>query len=397
MSAKGSAGVVVRKPIILENEWNMGIELRCPMAVSNNGYLFTRGQIDVDANTRVLHPNDDISQTRACAGHIRKVLEAADVTPNHVVLVNHYYLADDSTPPDLIEHTLRESLALGSSTPVAMIPVPHFYYPGIRVETDATVDLGSSRSPATGSSFHKDGLYAARSHDGIHVAGRWVCDESLNQVQDVTRLVGDVLADFGEEGATGILWVHIQAPDETIYRECAGKLGTTPDDCRVSTIPCITPESTETALSLSGFLGKGLHRYRDPETGFEALIGERLAILDFASSPSISATPPSSDREELVTQTKSLMPAVENTLRSIGLDFGHVLKATTYYVGGDCEDDLYANLKIRDGYYQHPGPASTGVPFVTLDRNGSRICMSLTLSVIDQYSKTNKETTQGYS
>ena len=30
-------------------------------------------------------------------------------------------------------------------------------------------------------------------------------------------------------------------------------------------------------------------------------------------------------------------------------------------MGGESEEDLYANMRIRNGYYSRPGPASTGL------------------------------------
>ena len=38
-----------------------------------------------------------------------------------------------------------------------------------------------------------------------------------------------------------------------------------------------------------------------------------------------------------------------------------VVKQQTYYVGGASAEDLYANMRVRNGYYQKPGPASTGL------------------------------------
>ena len=104
-----------------------------------------------------------------------------------------------------------------------------------------------------------------------------------------------------------------------------------------------------------------------------------IAFVDLAAPSTDAADGDVSQRPALVAQTRRLMQQVKEALAASGLDFSNVLKSTTYYVGDDTEDDLYANLKVRDGYYDHPGPASTGVPFLFLDRGEARLAVSLML------------------
>ncbi len=59
--------------------------------------------------------------------------------------------------------------------------------------------------------------------------------------------------------------------------------------------------------------------------------------------------------------TRRIMEALAVALARHGLSFLDVVKQQTYYVGGASEQDLYENMRIRNGYYSRPGPASTGL------------------------------------
>ena len=58
-----------------------------------------------------------------------------------------------------------------------------------------------------------------------------------------------------------------------------------------------------------------------------------------------------------------------------GLSFLDVVKQQTYYVGE--REDLYENMRIRDGYYSRPGPASTGVAVYGFVDTDCRITIEL--------------------
>jgi hypothetical protein len=75
----------------------------------------------------------------------------------------------------------------------------------------------------------------------------------------------------------------------------------------------------------------------------------------------------------LVAQTKKLMTVLATTLAAEDMDFGSVVKSTSHYIGGSTPEELYENMAVRNGYYQLPGPASTGLPVSRLADHNSRI------------------------
>ena len=62
-------------------------------------------------------------------------------------------------------------------------------------------------------------------------------------------------------------------------------------------------------------------------------------------------------------QTHTAMKNIQRVLAEFDLDFEHLVKVNTFYVGSNGQQDLLKNARIRCDYYRDPGPASTGIPF----------------------------------
>jgi hypothetical protein len=54
-----------------------------------------------------------------------------------------------------------------------------------------------------------------------------------------------------------------------------------------------------------------------------------------------------------------------------------VCKSTTYYAGDSVAEDLHSNMEVRNARYCRPGPASTGIPVVSLGLAASRVSIAL--------------------
>ena len=81
---------------------------------------------------------------------------------------------------------------------------------------------------------------------------------------------------------------------------------------------------------------------------------------------------------DLVAQTRLEMRAIAIELDRLGLSFADVVKQTSHYVGGTA-DELHDNMSIRNGYYNKPGPASTGIPVYGIAAPGIRNVIDLTI------------------
>ena len=367
----------IRTPVELDGEWNMGIALKVPMAVSANGLLCSRGQIDVDEKAQPLHPGDPIAQTRACMAHLARVLKATGISPTQVQHINHYYVTRSIDDPSRFLTEIRAGLGLDDNTPITLVPLPYLYYPGIETETDFIASLNGPVKAVRFDSNDAGEFCASSGARGVFFSVRRLRLPPNTNLTIMDDLIA-FLARHALPSAAGRVWVYVQAPDEPSYREIAERLQTSAPGWAIAVVPCIIPEVPEVGLTLSGFASPTLAV--TTRTGnMSVLCFGDLAFLDFATPTPEPGERDTASRPVLVRQTKRLMDTVEAALAQAKLGFEHVLKATTYYVGDDTEDDLYANLQVRDGYYQHPGPASTGVPFTSLGRGDARLAVSLML------------------
>lgn len=380
----------MRTAVLLDQPWKMGIELSVPMAVQADGLLFSRGQIDVDIDTKVLNAGDPLAQTKSCVGHIRSILDAASLRPDHILHIDHHYRAGSVDDPEVYRAMLGDALGL-ANPPVTLISVPHFYFEGIEVETDFIASTTQSGHLAQQRPDNAPGWITATGTDletflTAHVA----VPPERRQDGTAAALINDTIGQIkaaarngsGSE-KTGRLRCFIQAPDTHTFNELRPGVEDAAQDWFVSVTPLITPDVDDVAVSFSGYATN------DPATqqiieldGINVTLQRisRFVFVELAQANEADARSGLAGQDRLVEQTGRIMAAVGKALESYGLGFEHVLKANTYYVGGPTADDLYANLALRDRCYSSPGPASTGVPLLCLGNPGSQIAVCLHVS-----------------
>lgn len=374
----------LRKPIVLVDEWKMGIEITVPMAVQHGNFVFTRGQIDIDDKTRVLNPADAVAQTRTCASHVARTLKAAETGADRILHLNHYYRAGSVDDPGKLAKVLLAELRAPVDTPITLIPVPHFYFDGIEVETDA-IALASRQEPSRKRGTPLDWVAAAQDGQLAFFGG-----STRVEPQSTDRIWSDVAQYLGSFApSTGRMRLYIQAPNIETYRALLEKLEIEVEGWALHVLPCITPGVNDIAVSLTGSaMLRGSGCWISDNRGVPWLLaGNGLGFVD-AILPSDRPQPEQIGKADaLARQARSMMDDVGARLASHGLGFSNVLKATTYYRGRDSAEDLYANLSVRDSYYSYPGPASTGVPFLELDRQDAELLSSLVLALPGQWAK----------
>lgn len=78
-------------------------------------------------------------------------------------------------------------------------------------------------------------------------------------------------------------------------------------------------------------------------------------------------------------QTRILMNDLGKLLEAVDMDYDHVIKKTTYFVGRRSDHtDIRRNFSIRAAYYRLPGPASTGLTVETLPIEGAMLVSEAT-------------------
>jgi enamine deaminase RidA (YjgF/YER057c/UK114 family) len=295
--------------------WNMPIPVACSLAVATDGLAVTCGQCPLDAEGRVLAPGDAAAQAalvttmgQGVLGHLPKEHHAA-------LLVVYHDCAD---PAEVL-------VPLGRAFPgaeLAPVRLPHFYYPGMRIEVD---------------------LYATAAPPRRTIA--------QNGPARLARIEGGPLT-----------LVHLSAPDIA------------------SALPLLSGIDARQLLSAQWFSAEQPPASHLPDPAARVLPpgGGVSAVLTLAPDPVAAQTTPGGavlrragrfawlsaqgTAPDLAAAAHQAMDAL--SLPEIpGLT---VLKATTHYRGGPNPQDLHANLAVRHARFPMPGPASTGVPVQAL-------------------------------
>lgn len=108
--------------------WQMPIPVACSLAVAAKGLAVSCGQCPLDTKGQVLHPGDARAQAGLVAGMVQGVLSHL---PGHypAILVVYHDAADESEVLEPLRGVFPDAVLL----PVRL---PHFYYPGMRIEVD---------------------------------------------------------------------------------------------------------------------------------------------------------------------------------------------------------------------------------------------------------------------
>jgi enamine deaminase RidA (YjgF/YER057c/UK114 family) len=279
-----------------DDAWGMQIVPRVSQAVRVGGFGATCGQCDLDRDGQPLHSGELWPQVEAVCSLLRRRLEQVGVGPEAVRRLEAFYVG----PAD--EHELASGLraAVGCDADVLLIPIPYFYYPGMRIELDATFDDSAGLVFRTG--------------DGDDVAS--------------------ILSTLG------------LSPDSLLAHRIYYRGDSPPAD---------VPGGAATIVPLSRLpcpvrLAAVASTVPRPELTFlcgQLPLDERGLVLLAGDSDG---------------QTRLVMRRLQSALHRCGATIADLIKVTVHYVGGPNPEDLHRNLGLRSRLYAPPGPASTGVP-----------------------------------
>lgn len=308
--------------------WNMPIPVACSLAVATHGLAVTCGQCPLDDQGQVQFPGDAGAQARLVAGMAKGVLSHLPTPHSAALLVVYHDCADAA-----------EVLApLAAAFPMAIlapIRLPHFYYPGMRVE----VDLYASATPPN----LRAKAVGPASLAQVDAGPLKLCHLSAPDMQAAKPLLDQIDPDrllFAQ-------WFARIPPPSHLLDPAARVI---PPDYGVSAILALAPDRVQASTTPGG------------------------AILRQAGGfcwLSAHGTAPDLARAAHQAMDALALPDIP------GLT---VLKATTHYVGGVSAHDLHANLAVRHARFPMPGPASTGVPVAGLA--GATLAIDM-LAIID--------------
>ncbi len=315
----------------------MRIDVPYSLLVRDGDHAWSCGQLALDAQSNVLAANDLIAQSSIVAGYIREVLGRGGLEPANLKRLLLYYVPahdDDDRLVDSMRSVFRSEL--GDEVLLDAVPVPHFYYDGIVLEVDAFA------GPLEGDEFE------------------W------RSIEAPTSELGSVLDGLD---ADPILSAHWFAPadDLSVVAAVLEDRGLVHDAGAVVS-------SGDHAGTVRGAI---LQTTRAPVSRRSIVDGDVRATVTTSAGVGWIAARSTDQEGGLVEQTEQIMEVIASVLASEGADFSNVVKSSALYVGDSSDDDLYANMRVRNRRYEKPGPASTGLPIFGLADSASKLTVDV--------------------
>jgi enamine deaminase RidA (YjgF/YER057c/UK114 family) len=130
-----------RKYIWPEGHWNWTAPLPYKHGNRAGQVIHIGGQVALDINAQVLHPDDMTAQTQIAMGNISRILEGFDATLNDLVKVTAFYQGGASAK-DLHENLRLRSATFSETGPATTgIPVNNLVYEHMIIEIEAIAVL----------------------------------------------------------------------------------------------------------------------------------------------------------------------------------------------------------------------------------------------------------------
>ena len=344
--------------------FSMRVDVPVSTAVRDGGLGWTCGQCPLTETGAVHAPGDLIAQADFVCAMIERVMARAGLDVSCIGKLHVYLVAE--TGGGLADALALISARFGHGPLIVPIAVPHFYYDGMLIE----VDVFAARhlqihDPVDGNGAQ---MQVADAGDQIWVhAGVSLVDRT---VQDATGLIKGALKrlGLGPEQLLADFWMAGGGHAGRVAHELQHNRFATNHEALVR---LADPAPPVIAAALS-FARQPVSVISHVETGD----GVRLTLKRSGTKLWGSGTCAVSGFG-LVGQTAEIMQGLDAGLRGASASFADVVKLTAHYTGGASEEELHANMKVRHGFYQSPGPASTGLPVAGLGHESCRIAIDV--------------------
>ncbi len=293
--------------------WNMPIPVACSLAVAAEGVAATCGQCPLDDAGQVQSPGDAPAQAALIARMGQGVL--SHLPGFQAALLTVYHDCDNAA------EVLAPLAAAFPQVTLAPVRLPHFYYPGMRIEVDLYAIAGQPRPSRSTEGRAQLTQVEGGSLTFCHLSG-----------PDIASCL-PLMTRIDERRLLAAQWFAAEAPPSHLLDPAARVIPHTPG---VAAIMILAPTPVRTSTTPGGAM-----------------------LRQFGRFAWTSATGTAPD----------LAQAAHQAMDALALDRipGFTpLKATTHYAGGPGPEDLHGNLAVRHARFPRPGPGSTGVPVTAL-------------------------------
>jgi len=353
----------MRLHVPFEALWSMPIEVPYSLMLRAGGYAWSCGQLALDSDSSVMAADDLGAQCRIVRDYVDEILTRGDLPASSVQRMLLYHVDRGIGERDRMLHIFRQRF--GDAVLLDPIPVPHFYYDGVLLEVDVFCRMGGSRTDSTS----RAGAALKLVDSGEFV---WASLEtSADSLGAATQLLEENVQQLGIARAD-VLSEHWFAPNR-LLSEAAARFSKSGHEMDAGALVDVG-RGTDSIRGIFTFV-----RGASLSGGSERHDTEDLRILSRRGGAFTWVHARSLNRNlDLVDQTKQIMGGIERVFDRLGVTFAEVVKSTAHYTGGSSPEELHDNMRVRNGYYSKPGPASTGSPVYGFSDPASRIVVDVT-------------------
>lgn len=382
-----------------DDHLSIGTPLNHSHGIRCGDMIFIGGQADIDASARVTCPDDLEAQTRIAMADVRKVLAGMGADLGDLVKLTAFYTITDAADEAGILDIMA-SFFTGQATPgptLTLVPIETHCFDGLTIEIEAIAMRGQNGERLARSvAWIADGArlpsvfsQALRCRQMLFTSGQTAEDEAGNILADgnlpeqshivlgkLQRLLNALGADLYDSVKANVFNVEPGEQEEwksaalvraSYYRE-PGPAATGLSLRRLARDGLMLRYDV---IAMRGEDGARLPRETAWPTGhwdwpvhLPYRHGLKVGDLVFLGGQvSLTSSGEVIDPGDTPMQTETAMLNIQKVLAELGLDFEHIVKINTFYVGSRGQKDLLQNASIRSRYYRPPGPASTGIPF----------------------------------
>lgn len=339
--------------------WSLRVPVPYSALVRDGTRAWSSGQLSLDTNGQVLAPGDIAAQAAVIAGNIETLLTEAELGARDVSRLVLYSAAHDPADHDGIMALFANRF--GADTLIEIVPVPHFYYDGVMLE----VDVFCARSePVIEQSLPAGGQVRVKHEGNLILANLTAPPDSLG------RAIGGLLTRHGLSPHQLLSGWGI-APEPALSAVPGQVAPRLPGFFAGALMPCYMLDDRVHLYLTFGVGDVEIAERRGGRVRLHLARAGKIAVLDgrYLGGRAVS----------LEEQTEAVMDELALMLEDHGMGFGDVVKATTFYAGGNTAEELHGNLAIRNRFFTEPGPASTGVPIARMADPGAKVRVELVL------------------
>jgi enamine deaminase RidA (YjgF/YER057c/UK114 family) len=128
-----------RRKIAPEGHWRLGFQVNNSQGLRCGPFIFVAGQVDLNADARMVNPGDLMAQATNAVAHVKSVLAGGRAEAEDLVKLTVFYVSDGSVDETgLLDHLAACLGPMNGPGPaVTLIPLADLAYPGMEIEIEA--------------------------------------------------------------------------------------------------------------------------------------------------------------------------------------------------------------------------------------------------------------------